>query len=307
MDPSEGPLTGGGKFTAEVDIELPQSMEIGWATFGHTAVKVKVARDGLSMFGNEIPGGDKPGPVSVIFTTLYGDPVAKGVYTYKERRPEYPKNNVQNKHPKRTVNDVVVVLEETIKRIKSFSNESQGSEERASEYYHQIETLFQLVDGLQSVVDTVASIYSSARPYISRESWEEIALYLEEIAKRLPAEDETMPLLSAGDVGKNQTQSLSNQVAEDQAIEEEHLGDAEISEEDSESESTDRKGDLERDIDERSLLKDVPGVQLLLEEVSNYPISESGYFGDAEISEDSEEESSDSDVHVELDTDEGLE
>ena len=47
-----------------------------------------------------------------------------------------------------------------------------------------LETLFQLVDGLQSVVDTVASIYSSARPYISRESWEEIAVYLEEIAKR---------------------------------------------------------------------------------------------------------------------------
>ncbi|XP_022808484.1 uncharacterized protein LOC111345467 [Stylophora pistillata] len=292
MDPSEGPLTGGGMFTAEVDIELPQSMEIGWATFGHRAVKVKVSADRLSIFGKEIPGGDKPGPVPVIITTLYGDPVAKGIYTYKERRPEYPKNNVLNKFPKRTLNDIEAGLEETLKRIKSLTNESQGSEEKTSENYHQIEILFQLVDGLRRVVDTVASIYSSARPFVSGESWEEIAMYLKEIAKRLPVEDETKPLLLARDVEKKQTQSVSNQVAEDQASEEEYIGEAETLEQDSESESTDDKEHF--------------NVKLFKKVLKDHSTSEKGYLGDTEISEDAEGECSDGDVHLEPDNDEGV-
>ena len=38
-----------------MDEELPRSMETGWATFGDKPVKVWVSRDGLSLFGEEIP------------------------------------------------------------------------------------------------------------------------------------------------------------------------------------------------------------------------------------------------------------
>ena len=38
-----------------MDEELPRSMETGWAKFGDKPVKVWVSRDGLSLFGEEIP------------------------------------------------------------------------------------------------------------------------------------------------------------------------------------------------------------------------------------------------------------
>ena len=38
-----------------MDEELPRSMETGWAKFGDKPAKVWVSRDGLSLFGEEIP------------------------------------------------------------------------------------------------------------------------------------------------------------------------------------------------------------------------------------------------------------
>ncbi|XP_022792771.1 uncharacterized protein LOC111331841 [Stylophora pistillata] len=115
MKPSEGPLQGGGIFRAEIDEELPPLMATAWASFGNRSEKVRVTRDGLAMFGEEIPRGDAPGPVTVTFTTLNGDYVAKAIFTYKKFENS---TTEQTTRAKRFLDEV----EESVKRLRSVTD-----------------------------------------------------------------------------------------------------------------------------------------------------------------------------------------
>ncbi|PFX17949.1 hypothetical protein AWC38_SpisGene17691 [Stylophora pistillata] len=128
MKPSEGTLQGGGIFRAEIDEELPPSMATGWAYFGNNYEKVRVTRDGLAMLGEEIPRGDAPGPVTVTFTTLNGDYVAKAIYTYKKFENS---TTEQISRVKRSLDKV----EESVKRLRSVTDSWYESDESARENY----------------------------------------------------------------------------------------------------------------------------------------------------------------------------
>ncbi|XP_027047315.1 uncharacterized protein LOC113675008, partial [Pocillopora damicornis] len=129
MKPAEGPLQGGGLFRAVVDEELPRSMETGWAKFGDKPVKVWVSRDGLCLFGEEIPRGDAPGPVTVTFATLNGECMAKTTSTYK--KCENPMT-WQITHFKRALNGV----EECVKRLRNVADSCYESNKFAEENHH---------------------------------------------------------------------------------------------------------------------------------------------------------------------------
>ena len=81
-------------------------------------------------------GGDAPGPVTVTFTTLNGDYVAKAIFTYKKFENS---TTEQTTRAKRFLDEV----EESVKRLRSVTD--YESDEFAEENNQELGKNFQLV------------------------------------------------------------------------------------------------------------------------------------------------------------------
>ncbi|XP_022792761.1 uncharacterized protein LOC111331832 isoform X2 [Stylophora pistillata] len=286
IEPKQGPLQGGEPFYLELERDLPPSVKFVWVTFGSKEVKAwKTYEEGLgsvTMHGKKIPPGYKPGPVTVTIVTPDGYSLGETIFTYTDQHKEAMKEIVSSKRK------LAEFFQEASKHFKSDVSEENVPQQQSGNSNE--DASLEPVDVLRPLVYTAAqigkeellrSIFTSSAGRVIFESYrkesvlpedvaeahdhKEVANYLREITKRFSENDEPTSL---------------------------GLIDTDWNE-------------LVRAVEEGTTCSENSDVIRLKKVPKDYHISEEEYFGDAEKSGDSEEESADR-VPLGPDTVEGL-